>query len=222
MFIPDVVDGIIVSSAPANLDPTDSDRTASEPIRANSEGSEPAKSEPVSQQQIQAIFETGKLAFERGDYRHSIQYLEQAKALGDRRSRLGGEIRVWLVTAYEAAGQQEAAISLCREVSRHPDPTARTQAKRLLCILEAPRLKIQPEWTTPIPDLTQLPDNEGYSTRAASQFTPKTTRKEKPKPLFELPEPLPPGIPRDNQFIWLALGFAGLTLGSLAIWNALG
>jgi tetratricopeptide (TPR) repeat protein len=216
-----------VSSAPANLDPTNSDRTGSDSIRPNSEGSnseglEPTKPEPASQQQIQAIFETGKSAFERGDYRCSIQFLEQAKALGDRRSRLGGEIRVWLVTAYEAAGQQEAAISLCREVSRHPDPTARTQAKRLLCILEAPRLKIQPEWTTPIPDLTQLPDNEGYSTRAASQFTPKTTRKEKPKPLFELPEPLPPGIPRDNQFIWLALGFAGFTLGSLAIWNALG
>lgn len=211
-----------MSSAPANPHPTDSDPTASDPIRLTSEGLQPAQPEPVSQQHLQEIFQTGQVAFERGDYRLSIQCLEQAKALGDRRSRLGGEIQVWLVTAYEAAGQQEAAISLCREVSRHPDPTARTQAKRLLCILEAPRLKIQPEWTTPIPDLTQLSDNEGYSTRAASQFTPKTTRKEKPKPLFELPEPLPPEIPRDNQFIWLALGFAGLTLGSLVIWNVLG
>jgi tetratricopeptide (TPR) repeat protein len=171
---------------------------------------------------VRAAFEIGKIAFERGDYRQSIQYLEQAQAQGDRRSRLGGTVQVWLVTAYEAAGQQEAAIALCREVSRHPDHTARTQAKRLLCILEAPRLQIRPEWTTPIPDLTNLSDNAGYSTRGASQFGPKTTRKEKPKPLFELPEPLPPEIPRDNKFIWLALGLTVLTLGSLAVWNILG
>ncbi len=171
---------------------------------------------------VLAAFERGKVAFERGDYRQSIQYLEQAQAQGDRRSRLGGTVQVWLVTAYEAAGQQDAAIALCRQVSRHPDHTVRTQAKRLLYILEAPRLQIRPEWTTPIPDLTNLSDNAGYGTRGASQFVPKTTRKEKSKPLFELPEPLPPEIPRDNQFIGLALGVTVLTLGSLALWNSLG
>jgi tetratricopeptide (TPR) repeat protein len=203
-----------------SLDAVGPNPTNPNTIRSHAEHSNAG--DPDVARAVQAALDMGKAAFERGDYRQSIECLEQAQGLGARRSRLGGEVQVWLVTAYEAAGKQPEAIALCREVSRHPDHTARTQAKRLLCILEAPRLQIRPEWTTPIPDLTQLPDNDGYSTRAASQFLPKTPRKEPPKPLFELPEPLPPGIPRDNTFVWLALGLTGLTLGSLAIWNALG
>ncbi len=170
---------------------------------------------------IQAAFMAGQAAFERGDYRRAIAQLEQAQALLEPRSRLGGEIQIWLVTAYEAAGQQEAALTLCRAVSRHPDHNARSQAKQLLYILEAPRLQIRPEWTTQIPDLTTLTDNQGYSARGASQFAPKTGRQEKPKTLFELPEPLPPGTPRDNRFVWLALALAILTLGSLVLWSGL-
>jgi tetratricopeptide (TPR) repeat protein len=176
---------------------------------------------------VQTAFNIGKAAFERGDYRRAIAHLEQAQALttelGVQRSPLGGDVQVWLVTAYEAAGQQEAAIALCRLASQHPDSNTRSQAKRLLYILEAPRLQIHPEWTTQIPDLTHLTDNDGYGTRAASQLMPKTARPQpKPKPLFEQPDPVPKGVPRDNQFVGLALGVAVVVLGSLVLWATAG
>ena len=163
---------------------------------------------------LQVEYQAGKVAFERGDYRQAIEALEKANALVSPGSRLGGEVQTWLVTAYEAGGKQTEAIDLCRKLSVHPDYLIRKQGKRLLYILEAPKLQSRPEWLTEIPDLAKLSDrntsNAGGSSRQSSARSPQ------PSPILEPIDPTQVNT-KDNQFVWLALGAAGLILGGL-VW----
>ncbi len=162
---------------------------------------------------VRAEYTAGRVAFERGQYRESVQHLEKASALVARNSRLGGEVQIWLVTAYEAAGQTQQAIALCDQLKRHPDPETNKQARRLLYILQAPQLKRPAEWMTQIPDLGTVPDNENQ-TRLGSLAT--TSKRQGQQPL---PEPVDlSGVnTRDNRFIWVALIAIGLTVAAL-IW----
>jgi tetratricopeptide (TPR) repeat protein len=166
---------------------------------------------------IQAEFQTGKTAFERGEYRKSVQHLEKANELADSSSRLEGEIQTWLVTAYEAAGKREEAIALCRSLTRHPDLNTRKQGKRLLYILEAPKLRSRPEWLTQIPDLAHLADSDRQDRKGGSV---SSSRSQSVKPAFQL-EPVDPNQinTQDNRFIWVALVAAVLVLGGL-LWFA--
>ena len=163
-------------------------------------------------------YETGKYAFERGEYRKSVQYLERASALTDSGSRFGGEVQIWLVTAYEAAGQRSDAIALCQKISRHPDLKTRQQGKRLLYILEAPKLQTRPEWLTEIPDLSKLSDSEAKDNRGVSKFGDATPPKLPQKPRLAIPEPidLSQVNTQDNLFIWVALIATVLLLSGLA------
>lgn len=161
-----------------------------------------------------AEYQAGKAAFERGDYRRSVQCLEKAASLVERRSKFGGEVQIWLVTAYEAVGQRTEAIELCEQVSRHPDLKTRKQGSRLLYILKAPKLKTRPEWFTQIPDLSNLEDPNREVKLAAS-----VPNKRPPRPR---PQPDPEPIDwstvntKDNQFVWVALGAIALIAGLLA------
>ncbi len=156
-------------------------------------------------------YELGKLAFERGQYRQAVQLLEKAVSLVDRISPFGGEVGIWLVTAYQAQGQMQDAITLCRQVTRHPDSVTAKQARRLLYILEAPQLKLRPEWITPIPDLSSL--EEGGSGKGLSQYAPpKRSRPPKPSPKPE-PVDLSQVNTRENGFVWLGLGVIMLVGG---------
>lgn len=170
--------------------------------------------ERLEQAKLQYI--AGKTAFERGQYRQSVEYLEQATELIDRPLRLKGEMQVWLVTAYQANGQHEQALSLCRRVSRHPDYQTAKQGKRLLYILEAPKLRSRPEWLTQIPDLAALDDNAD-STMAKYADIPKKRRSPKSADPPRPPAPIDPSQinTKDNQFIWVALVAILLTLSSL-------
>nr|WP_202924804.1 hypothetical protein [Myxacorys almedinensis] len=163
-------------------------------------------------------YEAGKAAFERGNYRASVQALERANALVEGRTRLGGEVQIWLVTAYEAAGERSLAIQLCQQVSRHPDLKIRKQGKRLLYILEAPRLKTRPEWLTEIPDLSGISDHEGAAL-GTSKFAPVSPPKRPEKAKSVIPEPvdLSQVNTQDNLFIWVALGGAIAIIAGL-IW----
>lgn len=166
---------------------------------------------------VRTQYRAGRDAFERGKYRESVQFLEKAASLVARNSRLGGEIQIWLVTAYEAAGQRTEAIALCNQISRHPDRDTRKQGSRLLYILSAPRLKTRPEWLTEIPDLTALEDAERDYKPA---FTPPPNRPPRSRPT---PEPnlepidLSQVNTQDNRFVWVALVAIVLVLGSL-VW----
>ncbi len=159
-------------------------------------------------------YQAGKVAFERGEYRIAVQHLEAASALMNQNSRLGGEARIWLVTAYEAAGQQAEAIALCQQLSRHPDPETSKQGKRLLYILQAPQLKRPAEWMTQIPDLGAIAESDPKDRRGSNSTVTKSNRDR--KDLLE-PVDLSQVNTKDNQFIWVALIALILTVGGL-IW----
>lgn len=165
---------------------------------------------------VRAEYQAGQVAFERGQYRQSVQHLEKASALVARNSRLGGEVQIWLVTAYEAAGQTTEAIALCEQLKRHPDSETSKQARRLLYILQAPQLKRPTEWMTQIPDLGAVADNKSQTRLASRTTTTKRSPQQQP-----LPEPvdLSQVNTRDNRFIWVALIAIGLTVGGLVWWN---
>ncbi|MGC9503028.1 hypothetical protein [Baaleninema sp.] len=160
-------------------------------------------------------YETAKDLFERGQYRDAVTLLDQACALVDRGTPLGGEIQIWLVTAYQAVGDLKAATRLCRKLSRHPHITTRQQSRRLLAILEAPRLAMRPEWNVNIPDLSSLEESTA------------SDRKGSNRPLKRKPRPLPPPKPidpseintQDNRFVWVAL-LASLAILSSLLWLA--
>lgn len=171
----------------------------------------------MSQESLEIVkteYRSGKAAFERGQYRQSVQHLEKAAALVERNSRLGGEVQIWLVTAYEAAGQRTEAIALCKQLESHPSYETRKQGRRLRYILEAPQLKRPPEWMTQIPDLASLPDNEAEIRlgRAAAPSKPKP----RPRPQQE-PVDLSTVNTKDNLFIWVALVAIALTLAGF-VW----
>jgi len=143
-----------------------------------------------------------------------VQSLETASGLVDRNSRLGGEVQIWLVTAYQASGNTEGAIGLCQQLTRHPSLETRKQAKRLLFILEAPKLSIPPEWLVKIPDLAALEENQAISFQASPNADIKYA---KPKPVVTEPVDLSQVNTKDNRFIWVALIAIVLILGGLFI-----
>lgn len=155
--------------------------------------------------------QAGKAAFEGGHYRQSVQHLEKANALMARASRPGGEAQIWLVMAYEAAGQSEEAIALCKQLERHPDLDTRQQGKNLLYILQAPRLQRPAEWMTQIPDLATITDTDPAFRRGSNSVA------QKPKPIEPEPLDLSQVNTQDNQFVWVALGAIALILGGL-VW----
>ncbi len=166
---------------------------------------------PKNKAQAEEALQLGQRFFERGRYRKAIEQFQQALNLSNPMGAKGGEVQMWLVNAYIAAGDDEAGLALCRKLILHPDLDTKQQSKRLLYILEAPALEMKPEWVTKIPDLNELDDEKGRS--YAQQ--PKKARRRKPKP-----EPEPIDLSQvntaDNQFVWIALIGIALTLGGLA------
>ncbi|GBE90863.1 tetratricopeptide repeat protein [Nostoc cycadae] len=168
----------------------------------------------VSEQSLEIAskrYQAGRLAFENGQYREAVDNLEKASALLVRNSRLGGEVQIWLVTAYEAAGRNEEAIALCKQLQRHPHSETNKQARRLLYILQAPKLKRPSEWMTEIPDLGALSDNESKVRIAANP--PKSSAKKKPAETEFVD--LSQVNTKDNRFIWVAITAIGLIISYL-------
>lgn len=170
----------------------------------------PVSPELEPEQEQMLAYQAGQALFERGQYREAVEYLTQAKDLGSANSRIGGEIQMWLVTAYEAAGQREQALELCRRLNTHPYSETRKQSKRLLYILEAPKLELRPEWLTQIPDLKEVVD------RDRAVITPRPAAKPPaPRRAIQPPADLSQ-VETDNGFLpWLVFGAIALTLGSL-------
>lgn len=132
--------------------------------------------------QAQIKFQQGQRLFESGRYREAVQSLNQACALVETRSKIQGEISIWLVSAYDAAGQRAEAISLCRKLCQSPYIDVRRQAKRLLAILEAPKLSVHDDWVTKIPPLDEV--NERGKITGVSRSAPQV-RTVKPKKAIE-------------------------------------
>ncbi|KAF3887013.1 MULTISPECIES: outer membrane protein assembly factor BamD [Nostocales] len=160
-------------------------------------------------------YQAGRIAFEKGQYREAVEQLSKASDLLAPNSRLAGEVKLWLVTAYEAAGRSEEALDLCEQLKRHPHLETSKQAKELHYILKAPRLQRPKEWMTEIPDLGAIADNE-TNTRFAVKPS-SSQRQMRPEPEFV---DLSQVNTKDNRFIWVALIAIGLILGGL-LWMGL-
>jgi tetratricopeptide (TPR) repeat protein len=168
----------------------------------------------MNPEEIPADFIVGQAAFERGDYRQAVQCLESAVAQVEPRSALAGEIQLWLVTAYEASGNLEAAIDLCTQLTTHPKLETRQESKRILYILQAPALRQREDWITKIPDLKDIEEN--VNAKGAG-----TNKKARSLPVRKLPPP-PPIDPSeinttDNGFIVVTLVLGLVLMGWLIL-----
>lgn len=157
----------------------------------------------VPPDQAMTAYGTGQAAFERGLYRESIDCFQKALALVSQSSPLGGAIQIWLVTAYDAAGQRDEALALCRQLQTHGDRETRQQSRRLLYILEAPKLQSRSEWLTQIPDLNAA--SETNRSWVAGQPSGKGSSKPK-GPQSSAIAPFEPINPQESR------GFLGLAL----------
>jgi len=167
-------------------------------------------------EQFRIEYQTGKATFERGDYRAAVKHLEKACALINRNSRLGGEAQMWLVTAYEAAGQQTDAIALGQQLTKHPDLEIRKQSTSLLYILQAPQLKRPDEWMTKIPDLGAISESDPIDRRGSgvTRSNPSLKKSVEPEAID-----LSTVNTKDNKFIWVALVVIGVLVGGLIWWG---
>jgi hypothetical protein len=159
-------------------------------------------------------YQSGQIAFERGEYRQAVTYLLAAVAQVQSNTKIGGEVQVWLVTAFEAAGQIPEARALCQKLASHPNLDTRQASKRLLYIMQAPELVRRDEWLTEIPDLTHLEDAEG---KTGGNNAPIAPAKPKPRSLEEryAPVDLSKVNTQDNNFIWIALTITVVTMCGL-------
>jgi tetratricopeptide (TPR) repeat protein len=162
----------------------------------------------AAREEFQRKYKEGKYAFERGQYRLSIEQLEAAIKLVGNHSRLGGEAQMWLVNAYQAAGRQQEALALCQQLTTHPHSEIRRQSKDLLYIIKAPRLKRPKEWMSEIPDLNSLSESPAQYRGGSGKS------KIKPKPQIETID-LSQVNTKDNRFIWLGLLLTIMTLAGL-------
>ena len=161
----------------------------------------------ANKQEFQRNYQLGKQSLENGQYSLSVKYLEEASQRVTQNTLSGGEVRIWLVSAYQAAQKIDEAIALCRELLTHPHPDIRENSKRLLYIMEAPRLKRPQEWMSEIPDLTALPESTPEFQRNRGGVKPKE-KKEEPVDLATVNT-------KDNQFV--AIGFLVLLISCGAL-----
>jgi hypothetical protein len=170
---------------------------------------------------IEMTFETdyqaGQIAFERGQYRQAVSHLLVAVAQVQPNTRMGGEVQVWLATAFEGAGQIQEAKALCQQLSNHPNLDTRQASKRMLYIMQAPELTRRDEWLIKIPDLSHLEDAEG---NFAVNNQPILPPKPQARSIDEryAPIDLSQVNTKDNGFISIALIFTVVTL--LGLWLA--
>jgi Tetratricopeptide repeat len=151
-------------------------------------------------------YQSGQIAFERGEYRQAVSCLLAALAQVQPNTKIGGEVQVWLATAYEATGQLSEAKALCLQLSNHPNLDTRQASKRMLYIMQAPELTRRDEWLIKIPDLSQIEDAEGNAPVNNMPILPPNP-KVKVKSLDEIyaPVDLSEVNTQDNSFISIAL-----------------
>jgi len=165
-------------------------------------------------EQIQTEYRSGKSAFERGRYRQSVEHLEKARDLVEKNTRLGGEVQIWLATAYQAMGQHQNAIALCRKLIRHPSLETSKQSRRLLEILEAPELNSNLEGLINIPDMSGIEDNE-RPIKILQKTRPSTSGSSSTPELFPEPIDLTQVNTQDNGFLGIALAAIIMILSGL-------
>ncbi len=160
------------------------------------------------------LYRQGQIAFERGRYRETIEMIHQALPLVEPNSALEGELKTWLVTAYEALGENQRARELCQQLQQHPHRETRKQNRKLMGILSAPRLRRHQEWLTEIPDLSQV---SAKREKTYARYQPSSSPA-KSTPIDLSPDPYQ-GVKPDLGFIWFGLTVLIVGIGAWAWWG---
>ena len=166
-----------------------------------------------AREKFEEKYNSGKNAFERGQYRLALEDLETACKLAPLSSRQGGDARLWLLTTYQAAGKLTEAIALARQLCTHPNLEIRKQSQRLLYIIEAPKLRRPKEWTVEMPEnLSSLTDGD-YKSNLGTNIANNKVKQERNN--FDEPLDLTRVNTEDNGFIWVAMFAIFAIFGSL-------
>ncbi|WP_019500966.1 tetratricopeptide repeat protein [Pseudanabaena sp. PCC 6802] len=174
----------------------------------------PGSTEKPDRELYQELYQAGVRSFERGNYQQAIAQFQQALDGVNAKTKIGGEIQVWLANAYDAAGNSTEAIALCRSLKTHSDRDVRKSANYVLGILSAPKLSNLKDATSKIPSLKGLDDQ--ISSRPLGVSGSKL-------PQAKPENQLPTGSSLDtqtsqqeqNRFLWIAIV---ITLAGLVVW----
>jgi hypothetical protein len=148
--------------------------------------------------------------FERGQYRQVLEQVRQAQS----RYPQSGKLRLWQALAQEALGQTQEAILLAQTLLRNPDPEVAQQARYILGIWQAPRLRRPPEWLSEIPDLSQLGEAEPPEHRLAyRQPRPKSSQ---PSSTAHATDASSGADRFDTKLVWVLIGILSALLAVLA------
>jgi tetratricopeptide (TPR) repeat protein len=148
-------------------------------------------------------YRKGMAFFERGDYRESVLWFQQAL----RETPEDAELSLWLVQALDAYGAHDEALKLCRSFTKSPDPKIDKQARRLLVVMEAVPLN-RP--SRPLPDPQEYNFNLSGSQAGAGGAGASTPQKAEISREDSGPDSLPRGY-----YLWVV---TILVIGVTAVW----
>jgi hypothetical protein len=151
-------------------------------------------------------YRKGMAFFERGDYRESVLWFQQAL----KETPADAELSLWLVQALDAYGAHDEALKLCRSFTKFPDPKISKQARSLLVVMEAVPLS-RP--SRPLPDPKEYDFNlSGTQSGGGGKASPTTAPKEKISTEETSPASLPTG------YVWIVAALVG---GATVVWLVL-
>ncbi|MEN9226763.1 MAG: hypothetical protein Q6L60_06690 [Thermostichus sp. HHBFW_bins_43] len=154
-----------------------------------------------------------QLGFERGQYRQVLEQVRQAQS----RYPQSGKLKLWQALAQEALGQTQEAILLAQALVRNPDPEVAQQARYVLGIWQAPRLRRPPEWLIEIPDLSRLEEDAESSAHRLGYPRPQGQSRHPgaaPPPTEVLGNSKTDRF--DTKLIWVLVGILSALLAVLA------
>jgi tetratricopeptide (TPR) repeat protein len=166
------------------------------------------------------LYQTAIVNFERGNYGTASRQLEQALAMVDPQTKLGGQVQLWLVNAYEATGKSEPAIALCQQLIRHTDYDVRQSANYVLGIISAPELARREDLVSKIPSLKEITEGDPGDRLSvkAEQRAKSRPKPPPPPPELDLSIPVQPSVnPNSDRFIGVITLILLVALAFLAI-----
>ena len=149
-------------------------------------------------------YRKGMAFFERGDYRESVLWFQQAL----KETPEDAELSLWLVQALDAYGANDEALKLCRSFTRSQDPKISKQARSLLAVMEAVPLS-RP--SRPLPDPKEYDFNlSGAQSGGGGGKASSTTA---PQERTSTEETSPASLP--TGYLWIVAALVG---GATVIW----
>ncbi|NJL99861.1 MAG: tetratricopeptide repeat protein [Synechococcaceae cyanobacterium SM2_3_2] len=114
---------------------------------------------------------------ERGSYRRALELSLEALAHHPQ----SGSLKIWRAVCLESLGRTSEAVTFLRPLLRAGDVETAKQARYLLSIWEAPRLRRPQNWTVEIPDLSHLSGGDWNLTAVApAPRKPKISQPKEP------------------------------------------